>query len=128
MNFKPHNYQAEASKFIQDNKAAGLFLDAGIGKTATTLDAISKLKAAGKINKVLLLAPLRVVHGVWIQEGAKWDNFKDLRFATLHGKDKDRILDEVDADIYLLNYDGLKWFTGRMADMDTMPFDMLVLD
>lgn len=129
MEFKPHNYQAEASEFIQNNNTAGLFLDAGIGKTATTLDAIAKLKAAGKINKVLLLAPLRVVHGVWVQEGEKWDNFKSLSFATLHGKDKDRILDESDADIFLLNYDGLKWFSQRMEQhVGDFPFDMLVLD
>ena len=127
--FNPHNYQAEASQFIQDNKSAGLFLDAGIGKTATTLDAIKKMKAAGIVKKVLLLAPLRVIHGVWKQEGAKWSNFQDLTFATLHGKDKDHTLDNSDADIFLLNYDGLKWFSQRAEEFgDDFPFDMLVLD
>jgi len=127
--FTPHNYQAEASQFIQDNAAAGLFLDAGIGKTATTLDAIVKLKAAGLVNKVVVMAPLRVVHGVWMQEAAKWSNFQHLRFSVLHGKKKDEAFD-ADADIFLLNYDGLKWFREKMADIPfgESPFDMLVLD
>lgn len=127
MIFKPHNYQAEASQFIQDRNNAGLFLDAGIGKTATTLDAIVKLKAAGKINKVLIMAPLRVIHGVWMQEAAKWDNFSHLTFSMLHGKNKADNFNK-DADIYLLNYDGLKWFRSMMKDVEESPFDMLVLD
>lgn len=133
MKFNPHNYQAEASEFIQNNMTAGLFLDAGIGKTATTLDAITKMRADGKVRRVLIMAPLRVVHGVWKQEGAKWDNFQHLQFATLHGKDKDAVFNTVDADdaadIYLINYDGLKWLTQKLADRDgDFPFDMLVLD
>jgi len=129
--FTPHNYQNEASQFVQDNLNSGLFLDAGIGKTATTLDAIVKLKAAGKVNKVLIMAPLRVIHGVWKQEAAKWDNFSHLKFMTLHGKNKQtnfNTIAESDADIVLMNYDGLKWFREQMKSTEESPFDMLVLD
>lgn len=52
-----------------------------------------------------------MVH-TWPNEIEKWDTFKDLRWCILHGRHKDFYLD-YEADIYLLNPDGLKWFASR---------------
>ena len=39
MKYTPYPYQAFAEKFVLEHKAAGLFLERGLGKTAITLSA-----------------------------------------------------------------------------------------
>lgn len=38
--YKPYEYQTYSTNFILNNKAAGLFLEPGLGKTVITLTAI----------------------------------------------------------------------------------------
>ena len=106
--WKPHNYQKKAIKFLLEHACGSLFLDPGLGKTSITLAAIKFLIKKGIINKVLLLAPLRVVHSVWPKEVEKWTDFSGLRIVLLHGPNKDALLKE-DADIYITNYESLDW-------------------
>ena len=107
----PHKYQDKAKRFVLNNMVAGLFLSPGLGKTSITLAAISELKKKGYVNKVLLIAPLRVCHSVWPREIEKWANFNHLKAVVLHGKHKEALLKE-EADIYIINYEGLKWLLG----------------
>lgn len=107
----PHKYQGKAKRFILNNMVAGLFLSPGLGKTSITLAAIAELKKKGYVNKVLLIAPLRVCHSVWPAEIEKWANFNHLKAVVLHGKYKEALLEE-DADIYIINPEGLKWLLG----------------
>ena len=106
--WNPHNYQKRSVKFLLEHAAAGLLLDPGLGKTSITLAAIKFLKKKGMINKVLLVAPLRVCHSVWPQELEKWTDFNGLTITLLHGLKKDLALQK-DADIYLINPEGLEW-------------------
>jgi SNF2 family DNA or RNA helicase len=80
-----------------------------MGKTVTTLTALETFKRAG-IGPALVVAPLRVCYEVWCQEAARWDHTQGLRFSLLHGTLEQRnAAARQDADVYLLNYDGLKW-------------------
>lgn len=106
--YTPHAYNKKAIKFLLEHAAAALFQDPGMGKTAETLAALKILFKKQLISKVLLIAPLRVCHLVWPKEKDKWVDFKDLRMVVLHGKDKDQLLQE-DADIYVINPEGLDW-------------------
>ena len=106
--WKPHNYQKKAVKFLLEHAASALFLDPGLGKTSITLAAIKMLKKKKLLNKVLLIAPLRVCYSVWPKEIEKWTEFNDLKVVVLHGKHKDKALEE-DADIYVINPEGLDW-------------------
>jgi SNF2 family DNA or RNA helicase len=72
------------------------------------LAAIKFLKKQKIINKVLLIAPLRVCHSVWPAEIKKWEDFSGLKITLLHGLKKDQAL-QVDADIYIINPEGLEW-------------------
>lgn len=56
----------------------------------------------------MLIAPLRVCHSVWPNEIQKWANFNHLKAVVLHGKYKEDLVHE-DADIYIINPEGLKW-------------------
>lgn len=107
-NWLPHKYQVESVKFLLEHACAGLFLDPGLGKTSITLAAIKILKRKKMLNKVLLIAPLRVIYQVWRQERDHWADFKGLKIELLHGKDKEQALKRK-ADIYLINPEGLDW-------------------
>lgn len=104
----PHAYQKKAVKFLLEHAASALFLDPGLGKTSITLAAIKVLKQKKLLDKVLLIAPLRVCYSVWPKEVGKWTDFDGLRVAVLHGPKKDEAL-QSDADIYVINPEGLDW-------------------
>jgi len=78
------------------------------------------------LGKVLIIAPLRVCYMVWPNEIEKWSQFNDLRWTILHGKNKDKNL-KLDADIYLINPDGLPWLMAD-ARFKGVKFSRLVVD
>jgi SNF2 family DNA or RNA helicase len=126
--FTPHAYQVACAKHIIANTGAGIFAEPGLGKTAITLMAVKALLDAGQVKGVLIVAPLRVCYSVWPQQVAGWDAFSGLKVALLHGKGKDAALASK-ADVYVVNYDGLKWLGEALAKRNgALPFDMLVLD
>jgi SNF2 family DNA or RNA helicase len=64
----------------------------------------------------------------WPDEIAKWRHTKNLTYTVLHGSDKlDRLhYESANADITLINYEGLQWLYNNKKYMPA--FDMLVLD
>src|ERR1700731_659936 len=140
--YKPHGYNKKAIKFLLEHAAAALFQDPGMGKTAETLAAASYLLKKNVARKILIIAPLRVCYSVWPKEAAKWSDFEHLKIALLHGPKKDAAL-KSDADIYLINPEGLEWLfeivktktaSGKTkVSMDLrrwkkLDFDTLVID
>jgi len=124
----PYSYQEYALKFILNSKAAGIFLDCGLGKTVITLTAIAELMHNRfEISKALVIAPLRVAENVWDVEAKKWDHLKHLRVAKVLGSEKKRIQAlNTNADIYVINRENTKWLVDYYKK--DWPFDMLVLD
>lgn len=106
--WKPHDYQKRAIKFLLQNSCAALFLDPGLGKTGISLAALKIFLKEKLLECALIIAPLRVCHSVWPKEGKKWIDFGGLRIVVLHGKAKEKLLD-TEADIYLINPEGLPW-------------------
>lgn len=106
--WQPHNYQKKAIKFLLEHGAAGLLLDPGLGKTSISLAAVKILKSKKLINKVLVIAPVRVCYEVWAKEVEKWADFNKLKVVVLHGPKKNAALKEK-ADIYAVNFEGLDW-------------------
>jgi hypothetical protein len=125
--WKPWRYQQRAVTHLMENGAAALFLDPGLGKTAITLEAFRRLKAAGVVERMLVVAPLRVCQLVWEQEGRKWSQFRDLTFSLLHGPRKGERLHE-DVDIHLINPEGVAWLTQQYYGRSDLPWDIVVID
>lgn len=133
--WKPHAYQKKAVKFLLEHGAGALLLDPGLGKSSITLAALKMLKERKMLERVLLVAPLRVCHSVWPNEMQKWEDFNDLTHVVLHGKDKEDLLAR-DADIYIINPDGLPWLFGMDDESGRVDmrrwrrhgFDTLVVD
>ena len=128
MKFIPHDYQKYAIDFIKNNKVAALLLDMGLGKTVTTLTAIKDLMHDNfTIQRVLIIAPLRVTQSTWPTEIEKWDHLKDLTYSVVLGKPSQRMAAlQKNANIYLINRENLDWLINKSGF--TFDFDMVVID
>lgn len=118
MKFRPHQYQSDAIRFMLKRKAAGLFADPGMGKTAVALDIIRILQA-----RALVIAPLRVCFTTWPNERWKWQQFNPLTHTILHGKNK--TLELPQARIELMNPEGVFWLAEQEIEGR---WDILIVD
>lgn len=123
-----HAYQLHCVEHILRTPRCALFLEMGLGKTISTLTAIEELMYQRRnVQKVLVVAPLRVALHTWQSEAEKWEHTRKLTFSSVLGtrKEREEAL-EVPADIYIINIDNLLWlieYYGKRWD-----FDMIVLD
>lgn len=121
-------YQVRMVQFLMVRKYAALLVDMGLGKTISVLTAIAQLLRKKKIENVLIVAPVRVLYGVWRQEATQWAHTKFLQFSIVHGTEKQRIAAlDTPAHIYLTSPDSLSWLR-RFYGRHSWPFDMLVVD
>lgn len=124
-------YQQAGKQWILDHPACGLFLEMGLGKTVTTLTAIDALVYDRlEVDKVLVIAPLRVAATVWAEEIEKWPHLRRLRAVKVLGTvAQRRAALKKDADIYIINRENVVWLTQFLQAMkENWPFDMVVLD
>ena len=121
-----HEYQKYGVDFIINNPISALMLECGLGKTITTLTAVSDLMYDYfEISKVLIIAPLRVGLSVWKQECDKWEQLKYLRCSIAIGSadEREKAL-KADADIYIINRENVEW----LVNSGHIDFDMVVID
>jgi len=73
-----HEYQKRAINFgmrrlfIENRQGVAWFIDPGLGKTRITLEVLNTLRGLNEIERVLIIAPMRVCRNVWPQEIEKW--------------------------------------------------------
>ena len=66
MKYKPHEYQTFTTNFILEHPISAVLLDMGLGKSVITLTAIYDLCFDWfEVQKVLVIAPLRVARDTW---------------------------------------------------------------
>lgn len=122
-----HEYQRYSVEFIKNHNAAALLLDCGLGKTVTTLTAVSDLMHDSfDVKKVLVISPLRVTQ-VWAAEIRKWGHLNYLVYSIAVGTAEERRKALVaDADIYIINRENVQW----LVEDSGIPFDydMVVID
>lgn len=123
----PWNYQLRGVSHLLERHAAALFLDPGLGKTAIVLEAFRRLLNARMVQRMLVVAPLRVCQLVWRQEGQKWEQFRDLTFSLLHGPKKEERLKD-DVHIHLINPEGIPWLSNAFYGRSDLPWDVVTID
>ena len=122
-----HEYQHKAVNFILEKKKVALFLDLGLGKTVSSLTAIVDLLDSMAVNKVLIIAPLRVANTVWNKEAANWEHTKDLKVNICTGTEKNRRSQlHKSADIYVINRENVEWLVNLYGKK--WPFDCVIID
>lgn len=127
MKYNPYEYQEYATRFIERNETAAVFLECGLGKSVITLTAIKNLIQKGKIKKVLVVAPLRVAKNTWTDELQKWDHLDGLTYAVAVGtlSERKQAL-KANAKITIINRENVEWLIEKSGY--PFDFDMLVID
>lgn len=128
MIFNPYPYQQYCIDSIVCNRAVGLFLDMGLGKTVITLTAIHELRYnRWEVTKPLIIAPKKVAEATWTTEAKKWDHLKMMRVVPILGTAQQRIRAlATPADAYVINRENVQWLVEHFKN--SWPFDMVVLD
>jgi SNF2 family DNA or RNA helicase len=110
------------------NKRHCCWIWAWVDKTVITLTAIEQLMYQEfEVQKVLIIAPLRVAKSTWPAEIRKWDHLSSLTYSVIIGTKQERISAlRKQADIHLINRENIQW----LIEASGVPFDydMLVID
>jgi SNF2 family DNA or RNA helicase len=128
MRFEPFPYQQFCIDNIVCNRAVGLLLEMGLGKTVITLSAIKELRYnRWEVAKPLIIAPKSVAEAVWAAEAAKWDHLRMLRIIPVLGSVSQRLRAlATPGDAYVINRENTQWLVEYFRN--AWPFDMVVLD
>lgn len=128
MQYNPHEYQTYATNFILEHPVAAVLLEMGLGKSVITLTAIYELMLNRfEVEKVLVIAPLRVARDTWPAEIEKWEHLKGLTYSVAIGTEAERIAALMcPAHLYLINRENVDWLITKSG----LPFnyDMVVID
>lgn len=122
----PKLHHKKGVAWLLKHSCAGLFLHPSMGKTSITLKAFAVLKKEKLAARMLVIAPKRPCYFVWPREIEKWCEFNHLRYVILHGDHKEKALEQ-DADVYIINPDGLPWLT-QQERWRKLRCDTLVID
>lgn len=128
MQYNPHEYQTYATNFILEHPVAAVLLEMGLGKSVITLTAIYELMLNRfEVEKVLVIAPLRVARDTWPAEIEKWEHLKGLTYSVAIGTEAERLAAlKRPAHLYLINRENVDWLITKSH----LPFDydMVVID
>jgi len=115
--YKPMAHQIETADFLTLNRKAFVLNEMGTSKTASALWAADYLMQLGRVKKVLVVAPLSTLERVWLDEVFLWTMHRSA--VVLHGSREKRLqLLDTDADIYVINHDGLAVIASEIKDRD----------
>lgn len=111
-------YQHRAIEFVRRTLLAfggcALWLDMGLGKTIIALTAILDMLFDFEVDKVLVIAPLRVARKTWQDEVNAWAHTRGLRVSHVIGSPQERRAAlRVDADIYCINRENTQWLVDE---------------
>lgn len=131
-------YQAEhAVPQIKNLPNCALWMDMGLGKSVSTLTAVSDLIESYDVHKALVIAPLRVARRVWTDEIDTWAHLNHLRASKILGTPSERYAGiKAEADIYTINRENVEWLVSgygerignKFKQTRKWPWDMVIVD
>lgn len=113
-----HDYQKIGVRFLRGQPKAGLWLDMGLGKTATVLSALTP-----EHLPVLVVAPKRVATEVWPEEVPLWRPDLTVELAVGSPEKRERVLKTSTADIVVIGRDVLYDAVDHRARFKTFVVD-----
>ena len=128
MKYEAHDYQKYATEFILTHPIAAVLLEMGLGKSVITLTAIQELcMNRFEVNRVLVIAPLRVARDTWPAEIEKWDHLQWLTYSVAVGTEAERraALTE-NTTIHIINRENIGWLVEKSGI--ALDYDMIVID
>jgi SNF2 family DNA or RNA helicase len=109
----------------------------GLGKTVSTLTALSDLSDSFAVKRTLIVGPLRVANTVWKQEAQKWSHTCDLSIKIATGTPKNRTAALLsNSEIIVINRENIPWLVDfyckndktNKYNLNKWPFDCIVID
>lgn len=80
-----------------------------------------------EVQRVLVIAPLRVAETTWVDEAREWSQLAHLKIRPILGTERERLAAlEAKADIYTINRENVVWLVEHYGK--SWPFDMVVID
>jgi len=121
----PFEAQKKMAAMITMNNRSYNLSGMGVGKTRSILWSFDYLKLNNIVNKMLVVAPLSTLKFTWHRE--IFATLPHRKAVVLHGSREKRLqaLKE-EADIYIVNHDGIKVIVDALATRKDI--DMLALD
>lgn len=120
-----YKHQAKMAEYGDNNELVLNTSDPGTGKTLGTLMAYQKRIARGSAGRCLVIAPLSILRASWADD---IERFTNLTYAIATQPDKNRhsAFNNQQANIVLINHDGVKWLEKNLSYLDG--FTDLVID
>lgn len=110
-------YQRRTVEFIENVPACAAWVFMGGGKTVSTLTAFSNLREQFEVNRMLVVAPLRVARDVWDAEAREWEHLQHLRVSKALGTEAQRLAAlRVPADVHTINRENLPWLQSLFLE------------
>jgi hypothetical protein len=126
-----HPYQVKSIDFLIADDGRQVIAIMGSGKTAIALHAIVDLKRQGELgtDPILVVAPLLIAETVWHAEAAAWEETRGLVIERVVGTagQRRKTLDRP-ADIYVTNYDNIRWLAGEILRRGWRRLSLLIAD
>lgn len=123
----PFAHQKVTASMMTSNTRGYVLDGMGTGKTLSSLFSIDYLIKIKEVQKVLVVCPLSTMNCVWMSQVFQWMPY--LRVSVLHGSKAKRLhLLDIDADIYVINHDGVAVIADAIAarkDIDYILIDEL---
>lgn len=120
----PFDHQKMTAALITMYKRAYVLNDPGTGKSLSALFAIDWLMQRGEVKKVLIVAPLSILHAAWKREVFTW--MPHMNAEVIYGSaDKRKKLLQGDQDIDVINFDGVGVVMNELMAKD---YDLILID
>ena len=125
--FDPFAHQIDTAGFLSLEDRAYVLNGMGTGKTLSTLWAYDYLRTSGLAHRALVITPLSTLETTWGSE--IFTHLPHLEYVVLHGSRERRLeLLKNDADIYLINHDGIKVKGFVEALKERSDIDLVIID
>ena len=118
------SHQALTKKLLKKNETVYDLSDPGTGKTRAHLEAFAERRRKGG-GCALVVAPKSLLETAWGADA--WEFVKDMRCSVSYANNRVRSFD-TDADIYIINTDGVKWLKANVKPSFFNKFDTLIVD
>lgn len=125
-----HRYQIEAIAFFLTGTDRQLVAVMGAGKTAVALHALAEMKRAGTLSRpALVVAPLMIANSVWQREASEWSETAGFKIVHVLGTPKQRLraLQTPGVDIFVINFDNIRWLAQYITEHDWR-FSVMIVD
>ena len=124
--WQPYEVQKNTAALLTTNFRAYVLNGMGTGKTKSAIWSFDYLRKKGIVQRALVVAPLSTLRFTWERE--IFETCPHLRTSVLFGDAKRRLkrLADMDADVYIINPDGLSIIEEALAKRPDI--NVLILD